>query len=105
MGEIILDSVMIRAFYDSSQALHDPQQYMRIGRIIAPKDVPERTERLLKALAGLGVTTRGPDQDFDAARQAVHTAGFLRYLSTAWERWQELPDRGPEVWPNTFPYW
>jgi acetoin utilization deacetylase AcuC-like enzyme len=95
----------MRAFYDPSQALHDPQQYMRVGRIIAPKDVPERTERLLRALAGLGIATIAPDDDFESARQAVHTEGFLRYLATAWDRWQALPDRGPEVWPNTFPYW
>ena len=30
---------------------------------------------------------------------------FLDYLATAWDRWGELPERGPEVWPNTFPYW
>jgi acetoin utilization deacetylase AcuC-like enzyme len=78
---------------------------MRHGRIITPRDLPERTERLLRALAGLGIATSAPERDEEAARLDVHTAGFVRYLSTAWERWQALPDHGPEVWPNTFPYW
>jgi acetoin utilization deacetylase AcuC-like enzyme len=95
----------MRAFYDPAQAAHNPLQMMRHGRIITPKDLPERTERLLRAVAGLGIATSAPERDAHAARLDVHTAGFVRYLSTAWERWQALPDHGPEVWPNTFPYW
>ncbi len=78
---------------------------MRHGRIVTPNDLPERTVRLIRALAGLGVPTAAPERDDQAARLAVHTAGFVHYLSTAWERWQTLPNHGPEVWPNTFPYW
>lgn len=95
----------MRAFFHPLQAAHDPQQYMRFGRVVAPKDVPARTEALLTALASLGVTPECPTLDFTAAREAVHTKGFLHFLETAWDRWQELPERGPEVWPNTFPYW
>src|SRR5262245_57948011 len=95
----------MRAFYDPAQAIHDPLQYMRHGRIITPKDLPERTARFLQALQSLGVTPTASTVDDDSARLAIHTEGFLCYLATAWERWQALPDRGPEVWPNTFPYW
>jgi len=95
----------MRAFYDPAQAAHDPQQFMRYGRIVSPKDLPERTERLGQALRRLGIPVAAPDSDHQAARRAVHTDGFLRYLATAWDRWQSLPDHGPEVWPNTFPYW
>jgi acetoin utilization deacetylase AcuC-like enzyme len=94
----------MRAFYHPDQALHDPQQYMRHGRIIPPKDIPERTAVLLAALAARGLVP-APPSEAPEAREAVHTRGFLHYLETAWERWLELPDRGPEVWPNTFPYW
>ncbi len=95
----------MRAFYDPAQAAHNPLQMMRHGRIVTPKDLPDRTERLLRALADLGIASSAPERDEGAARLDVHTAGFVRYLSTAWERWQALPDHGPEVWPNTFPYW
>lgn len=95
----------MRAFYHPDQARHDPQQFMRAGKIVAPKDLPVRTERLLSALAAAGITPEMPDWQYDEARLAVHTAGFLRYLETAWDRWQGINDHGPEVWPNTFPYW
>ncbi len=78
---------------------------MRVGRVIAPKDVPARIEALLGALQSLGITPQTPTADYPDARAAVHTKGFLQFLETAWERWQQLPERGPEVWPNTFPYW
>jgi acetoin utilization deacetylase AcuC-like enzyme len=78
---------------------------MRFGRVVAPKDVPARTEALLGALRSLGITPEQPAGDHPDARAAVHTKGFLHFLETAWDRWQLLPERGPEVWPNTFPYW
>jgi acetoin utilization deacetylase AcuC-like enzyme len=95
----------VRAFYHPSQAAHDPRQYMRFGRVVAPKDVPARTEALLAALAQLEIGIEAPTRDYPSAREAVHTKGFLHFLEHAWDRWQELPEKGPEVWPNTFPYW
>jgi acetoin utilization deacetylase AcuC-like enzyme len=95
----------VRAFYHPDQAAHDPQQYMRFGRVVAPKDVPARTDALLAALTALGIAPERPTRDYSSAREAVHTKAFLNFLETAWERWQQLPEKGPEVWPNTFPYW
>lgn len=96
----------MRAFYHPDQALHDPQQYMRFGRVVAPKDLPERTERLLGALTKHGIKPEMPAEAGTAPVLAVHDEGFVRFLETAWARWQDLPaERGPEVWPSTFPYW
>jgi acetoin utilization deacetylase AcuC-like enzyme len=97
--------VDVRAFYHPDQAAHDPRQYMRFGRVVAPKDVPARTDALLAALSALTITPEAPTRDYAAAREAVHTRGFLHFLETAWDRWPQLPEKGPEVWPNTFPYW
>jgi acetoin utilization deacetylase AcuC-like enzyme len=95
----------MRAFYHPDQSLHDPQQYMRFGRIVAPKDLPERTAQLLGALKKHGITPERPGSAGLDPVLAVHDAGFVRFLETIWARWQELPERGPEAWPNTFPYW
>ena len=96
----------MRAFYHPDQALHDPQQYMRFGRVVAPKDLPERTERLLAALAKHGVAPERPREHGTAPILAVHDGDFIGFLETAWDKWQDLPpERGPEVWPSTFPYW
>lgn len=95
----------MRAFYHPVQAAHDPQQFMRYGRVVPAKDLPARVDALLGALRAMGIEPEPPAGDHQYARQVVHTAGFLDYLETAWEQWTRLPDHGPEVWPNTFPYW
>ena len=96
----------MRAFYHPQQALHAPLQYMRFGSVVAPKDLPERTERLLGALAAHGIAPEEPGACGTGPVLAVHSPGFVEFLQTAWDRWKQLPDeRGPEVWPATFPYW
>lgn len=96
----------MRCFYHPEQALHNPLQYMRFGRIEDPKDLPVRTEQLLTAVKKHGISINKPQEYGVQALLNVHTPDFLNFLETAWEQWQQLPaDRGPEVWPSTFPYW
>ncbi|MBA4270218.1 MAG: histone deacetylase family protein, partial [Methylobacterium sp.] len=96
----------MRAFYHPDQSMHDPQQYLRYGRVVAPKDLPERTARLLAALERHGIAPERPASHGTGPVLEIHDAGFVRFLETAWARWQDLPaERGPEVWPSTFPYW
>jgi acetoin utilization deacetylase AcuC-like enzyme len=98
--------MITRAFYHPDQALHEPQQFMSLGRVVAPKDLPERTGQLLSVLTQHGIA---PEQPYPVGTEpilAVHSEGFVRFLQAAWQRWQELPTwRGPEAWPSTFPYW
>jgi acetoin utilization deacetylase AcuC-like enzyme len=95
----------MRAFYHPDQVLHDPQQFMRYGRLVAPKDLPARTDELLNALAARGVAPEAPAEHGAAPALGVHTPSYLKFLEGVWARWTELPDHGPEVWPNAFPYW
>jgi acetoin utilization deacetylase AcuC-like enzyme len=95
----------MRAFYHPDQAVHAPQQYMRFGRIVPVKDLPVRTGKLLGALELHGIAPERPAAQGIGPALGVHTPAYLRFLETAWERWTRLPDHGPEVWPNTFPYW
>lgn len=95
----------MRAFYHAEQALHDPQQFMRFGKVKAAKDSPVRTQILLEALARRGVVVEPPALHGTAPVLAVHTKGLVDFLETAWSRWTIIPDHGPEVWPATFPYW
>ncbi len=95
----------MKAFYDADQSLHDPQQFMRYGRIADPKDLPSRTEALLAALDRCGITADRPqDYGLDPVL-AIHTQPYLDFLSTAFARWMQLRDAGPEVLPNVSPYW
>lgn len=95
----------MRAFFHPGQRGHDPQQFMRAGRLAAPKDLPARVEMLLAGLRRKGIVPEIPAAPEPGALEAVHPPAYLGFLATAFERWQELPDAGPEVLPNVFPYW
>ncbi len=95
----------MKAFYHPDQALHDPQQFMRMGVLAAPTDLPERTARLLDALARHAITAEASQADGRTAAARVHPEHYLAFLETAYRRWHELPDAGPEVLPNASPYW
>lgn len=95
----------MQAFYHPDQALHDPRQFMRAGVIADPADLPARTESLLGALARLGIRARQPQDRGTGPALSVHAPGYLRFLETAFARWQALPGAGPEVLANCFPYW
>ncbi len=96
----------MRCFYHPEQSLHNPLQYLRYGRVVDPKDLPIRTEQLLNAVKKHEIRIIQPDACGTEPLVNVHTQDFINFLQTAWDKWQQLPDeRGPEVWPSTFPYW
>lgn len=98
----------MKAFFSEDQLLHQPQQFMRAGRICAPTDVPARAETLNQMLARRGIHSETP-ADYGDAIMAVHSVDYLNYLKTAYERWQALRnvglEPGPEVLPNMSPYY
>ena len=98
----------MQAFFSHDQLLHDPQQFMRLGRLVKPTDLPARAEALTAALAARGIAVTEPPDAGRAPLEQVHTAGYLDYLAGAHERWQALrangADPGSEVLPNLSPY-
>ncbi|KAF1020315.1 MAG: Acetylpolyamine amidohydrolase [Paracidovorax wautersii] len=98
----------MQAFFAADQLLHDPQQFMRLGRIHKPTDLPARAEALRDALADVGVTLQEPHDWGRAPLEAVHAPHYLDYLETAYPRWQALGqtglEPGIEVLPNLSPY-
>lgn len=97
----------MQAFFCPDQLLHTPQQFMRLGRLHKPADVPARAEALRDTLTRLGVPVHLPAEAGLAALQAVHSPAYLDYLATVFERWQALKmpgvEPGPEVLPNLGP--
>ncbi|QIL79507.1 histone deacetylase family protein [Diaphorobacter sp. HDW4A] len=98
----------MQAFFDTDQLLHDPQQFMRLGRICHPTDVPDRAHALIAAVQQCGGSVN-PPRDWGVEHlHLVHSADYIRYLSTAYTRWQALADVGKnpgiEVLPNLSPY-
>ncbi|MDT7838331.1 histone deacetylase family protein [Aquabacterium sp. OR-4] len=102
----------MRAFFCPDQLLHEPQQFMRLGRIHRPADVPARAEALRDTLQALGlppeVPAEPPAASARAVLEAVHAPAYLDYLQHAHMRWQALAvpglSPGPEVLPNLSPY-
>ncbi len=95
----------MRAFFDEAQRRHQPKQFMRAGVLSEPVDLPDRADVLMRVLERRGVAAEAPrDIGWEAAR-SVHREHYLRYLSSAYRRWSEIPGAGPEVLPNNAPYW
>ncbi|MCX8278699.1 histone deacetylase family protein [Phyllobacterium sp. 0TCS1.6C] len=94
----------MKLFFDSRQMAHRPTQYMINGVITDPLENPTRAETLIKALAALGLEQEKPADAGLAAIHAVHPEHYVSFLSTAYERFMELPNHGPEVLPNVSAY-
>ena len=76
----------MKAFFTDDQLLHDPQQYMRVGRICKPTDLPSRAHALRDALAGRGIALASPPDVGRAPLEAVHSTDYLDYLEEALQR-------------------
>lgn len=100
---------MMKAFFDAEQLGHDPQQFMRLGRLHKPTDVPARAQALIRALAACGADVQVPPDAGVELLHQVHSPHYIAYLATAYERWQALKgsgvEPGIEVLPNLSPYY
>jgi acetoin utilization deacetylase AcuC-like enzyme len=98
----------VKAFFTDDQLLHDPQQFMRLGRISKPTDLPSRAHALREALLARGISVDEPVDYGRAPLESVHSSDYLDYLESAYELWQQLKmpgvEPGIEVLPNLSPY-
>jgi acetoin utilization deacetylase AcuC-like enzyme len=67
---------------------HMPGGETWIGMRISGDEVPERAEAIRAALEAAGAPVVAADPHDDAALLAVHDAGLVEFLQTAWQRWQ-----------------
>ncbi|MEZ5660774.1 MAG: histone deacetylase family protein [Burkholderiaceae bacterium] len=93
----------MKAFYDPAQAAHDPKFFLIRGEPRANVEQPERAQRLLQGLAGLGIRPASPGDFGRAPLAAIHTPEYLTFLETGWQRWRELEGASAEIIPNTHP--
>ncbi len=86
----------------SAHAAHDPATMAPSPSGRPFYDRAARVDQLLGAVRRLGLpTTPAPDHGM-APIAAIHDAGYLHFLATAFERWQATPLAGPAV--RTFGY-
>lgn len=98
----------MRVVYDQRHILHNPTKEVQYGIPIGIYDVPDRAETIHKSLsdddtfAFTGANDHGAD-----AIHAVHDAGLIAYLETAWEHWrvegglQGGATNAQEIFPDT----
>jgi len=94
----------MKVVYSPRHAGHDPQQFIVRGRMVRSNERPERASLLLDAARAGGHVVVAPEDHGPGPRAAIHTPAYLRFLETAWERWQALGDASDEVMPNLHPF-
>lgn len=94
----------MKVYFSRTQMDHRPTQYGVHGKLVSPLENPVRAETLIESLGRLGLAVEEPAEADRAAIETVHPAHYLDFLATAFERFQALPNAGPEVFPNVHPY-
>ena len=94
----------MKIVYSELHKDHDPQLFLLRGRFKRSNEQPERAYRLLTAAQQDGHVVVSPEDYGAAPRAAIHTPEYLRFLETAWARWQLLDDPSDEVMPNIHPF-
>ncbi|HYG42956.1 MAG TPA: histone deacetylase family protein [Bordetella sp.] len=99
----------MKAFFCEEQMLHTPQQFMRLGRLCAPTDAPDRAQALHAALTARGVQVQAPPDYGRGPLHGVHSPDYLDFLEHAYTRWLALRAQGmnpgDEILPNLAPYY
>jgi acetoin utilization deacetylase AcuC-like enzyme len=93
----------VHVFYSDHHHDHAPTGFLHQGRLCPCPEHPERAAILSGAARDAGHELHAPKTFGPEPLRAVHDPDYLDFLATAWTRWQELPDPGPEVVPNVHP--
>lgn len=84
----------MKVVYSDKHSLHAPDKIVVRGMIVGNMEMPDRADQLAAAVRDAGHDLVEP-RDFGRAEvAAVHTADYLVFLETAWDRWQLLGQGG-----------
>ena len=84
--------------YDERHRLHFPQGELYGGELVTPFERPSRVEFILRRIreTGFGEHVLPDATDWEPVR-AVHDAGYLDFLQTAWDEWTAAGFRGEAI--------
>lgn len=92
----------MQVVHSPKQALHEPPWETAGGREVPAYEVSARAASILAALgADGGFTVAAPGEHGVEPILAVHDAGLLRYLESAWSEWQRDGTGAPAILPDT----
>ncbi|MCB1478331.1 MAG: histone deacetylase family protein [Tepidamorphaceae bacterium] len=93
----------MKTFFSEKHRLHFPQAELSGGEFVTPFERPSRAEYILNRLRDRGFETPQAPGDVDMKPVlALHDAGYIDFLESAWEEWKAAGFRG-EIIPTAFP--
>src|SRR5262245_10506461 len=75
--------------WSDAHRLHAPERAVWVGVPIDADELPERADRIRSALEDAGAEVVPSEPHSDDALLAVHDAGLVEFLRTAWETWSD----------------
>lgn len=91
------------AVRDDAHLQHQPAEIISRGRAVPHVEIARRAAELERAATAAGCEMGAPKPHGLGPVEAVHDAGYLKFLETAWDRWQALADPTPYVHPYAQP--
>ncbi len=85
----------MKVIFDERQLLHGPADYFRQGAFIPHPEQPQRAILLRDALTAQGHELVAPADHGRGPIEAVHSARYVRFHETAWERW--VAEKGADL--------
>ena len=93
----------MKAIFDERQWRHEPKHFMANGKVLPSPEQPERIRVLQEGAKAAGCRFAPPADAGIGPIAAVHTAEYLRFLETVYQRWRRIDGAGEEVIPNIHP--
>jgi acetoin utilization deacetylase AcuC-like enzyme len=81
-------ALSIPVTWSDAHRLHAPETAIWVGVSIDADESPERADRIRAALEGAGAEVVAAEPHDDAPLLAVHDAGLVEFLRTAWSEWE-----------------
>ncbi len=88
---------------DDAHLTHQPAEILSRGRPTPHVEIARRAEELQAAAKAAGHRLSRPTEHGMDPIKLVHDDGYLKFLETAWPRWQALPNPTPYVHPYAQP--
>ena len=93
----------MKAFYHQDQSQHFPKFYMKNGKPIAAREVPERGDIFRNVLSELGIEIEETQDHGFSFISKVHSPDYLTFLQTIYPKWKKLADASEEIIPKSHP--
>jgi acetoin utilization deacetylase AcuC-like enzyme len=93
----------MQVVYTDTHLRHRPSKYFKAGSFHQHPECPERADSIVAAVRKAGFEVVDPEDYGPQPRATVHTPAYLKFLETAYDRWQELHPEIDQVMPNVHP--